>query len=50
MCGERSLGAAHIVFVLAGLDQGGEGMIACLTARQLLGAEDSIVPEPGQEE
>lgn len=30
MCGERSLGAGHIVFVLAGLGQGVEGMIACL--------------------
>lgn len=50
MCGEKSLGAEHIVFVLAGLGQGVEGMIACLKARQLLGAAGSIVLEPGPEE
>jgi hypothetical protein len=50
MCGERSLGAVHIVFVLAGLGQGVEGMIACLKARQLSGAAGSIVLEPGPEE
>lgn len=50
MCGERSLGAAHIVFVLAGLEQGVEGMTECLKARQPLGVEGSIVLEPGPEE
>lgn len=50
MCGERSLGAAHIVVVLVELQQEVEGMIACLKAPQPLGAEGSIVPEPGPEE
>mgnify|MGYP001563686042 FL=1 len=44
------MGAAHIVFVLVGRDQGVEGTIACLKAPQQLGAAGSIVPEPGPEE
>lgn len=50
MCGERSLGAAHIVFVLAGPEQGVGGMIVCLTARQPSGAVDNIVLGPGRGE
>ena len=49
-CGERNLGAAHIVFVPVGLQQGGGGKIACLKEQRPLGEEGSIVLEPEPEE